>query len=229
MAKFLKNSIGEIKGVDIEFGDIVATDANIKDITNDEILLTFKNSDEIPCNEDDKLDVIIYCSNGVFTFSTTIIRAEFNFPYVFCYAKTPTDFDIKQDREFFRTKFNLKTSLTLMFHNGQQKVIECNTFDISGSGTSLILSPSLNQSIISEILERPDINKYAKLKITLHFPEREVSSYAEYILTRELNTNSELAICSFKFTTLTPTDCDFITKQCFSKQLQEQNKQKIQF
>ena len=47
MAKFLKNSIGEIKGVDIEFGDIVATDANVKDITDNEILLTFKNNDEI--------------------------------------------------------------------------------------------------------------------------------------------------------------------------------------
>lgn len=225
MIKSLKDSIGEIKGVSAVVNEIILSEGiTLQEITNDRLLLTSKN--KLTPKSGDNIEIVLYCTNGVFTFSSIVTNVENNFPYYFWHINIPQDFIACQGREFYRTRFNIKTTLSILFHNGEKKLIESNSFDISGNGASLILSPSLINNGICELLEKPDINKYAKLGLCLHFPERNINTRVQYVHKRALSENSKITIYAFQFTNLAPADCDFITKQCFSRQLLEQNKSK---
>ena len=228
MAKFLKDSIGEIKEVHALINnEFIIEDVSIREINAEEVLLAVRG-DRFGLDGGDEIGVELYCSNGVFAFTATVKKCEINFPYTFVYLKAPLSFEVQQEREFFRTKFDIKAQLAILFHNGQRKIFESETFDISGNGTSLLISPVLNNSGFEEALLREDINKYAKIGICLRFENREINTFVEFVHRRKLSENSQLQIYAFKFTNLSPGDCDYITKQCFARQLAEQHKSKIQ-
>jgi c-di-GMP-binding flagellar brake protein YcgR len=173
--------------------------------------------------------VAMFCTNGVFVFNTEVIDTEDNFPYLFWYLKSPEKFEVRQQREFYRTRFNLKTTLTIIFNNGEKLLYQGNTFDISGSGASLLVSLGSENADIVELLAKSTIKNYAKIGLCLHFNERSINTKVEFVHKRLLNENKKFTVYAFKFSRISPTDSEFITKQCFSKQLQEQNKSKLEF
>lgn len=225
MIKSLKDSIGDIKGVSVVVADeVLTTGVELKELVDDYLLLTSKNKQQAQVGDD--VEVTLYCANGVFNFASTVVKVENNFPYYFWYIKIPESFTTCQERQFYRTRFNIKALLSLHFHNGEKKVLECSTFDISGNGVSLMMIPISDNRNFWELLEKPDINKYANIGLCLYFSERNINARVQYVHSRDLSENSMISICAFKFINLAPSDCDFITKQCFSKQLLEQNKSK---
>ena len=74
-----------------------------------------------------------------------------------------------------------------------------------------------------------NINKFAKFSLSIYFPDRVIRVKVEFVHKKMLSQDSKTIIYAFKFSNLSPTDCDYITKQCFAKQLLEQNKSKNEF
>lgn len=226
MVKSLQNSIGEIKEVNVVIGDeLITSGIVVKEVRSESILLASQNQ-KLNLQSGERISLELFCSNGVYTFDTTVEKNEYNFPYIFLSLTSPSEFDVQQEREFYRTRFNLKALLTIIFHNEERQAFSCDTFDISGNGASLLVSPMLNSKVFEETLSRTDINKYARISLGLQFENREINALIEFVHKRKLNDNSDLMVYAFKFINLSPGDCDFITKQCFAKQLAEQNKSK---
>lgn len=229
MVRTLKDSIGDIKSVRLVAGDDIITEGvEVKHLQSDEMLVTTRGSREA-VEAGGLVKIVMFCSNGVFIFDTEVIRIENNFPYLFWYLKAPTEFEIRQQREFYRTRFNLKSTLTIIFNNGEKLVYEGNTFDISGSGASLLVSLGSENATVVELLAKSTIKNYAKMGLCLHFEGRNINTKVEFVHKRVLNENNNFTVYAFKFARISPADSEFITKQCFSKQLQEQNKSKLDF
>lgn len=230
MVKSLKDRIGGIKNVRAMWSETIITEGiELKELSDDYILLIASSpSIKFPPSGAD-ISVALYCTNGVFILETKVTDTVFNSPYTFCYIKIPEEYEIRQQREFFRTRFNLEVTLTIYFNNGEKQNIECQTFDVSGNGTSLIVTPLLDSENIIKLLSNPESEKYAQLGLVLHFPEKNIITKVEFVNKRKLSLESKKQICAFKFVRINPSDVDYITKQCFLKQMAEQNKSKKEF
>ncbi len=230
MTKGLRDRIGEVKYVRAMWSDTIITEGiELKEIGKDEILLISSSAAVKFPQAGERISVAIYCINGVFLLDTKVQKLVFNSPYSFCYIKIPESYDIRQQREFFRTRFNLKAELTIYYNNGEKKVFECQTFDISGNGTSLLITPLLNNENIMELVSNPDIKKYAQIGLCLHFSDKDIKTKVEFVNKRQLSDNTKIKVCAFKFLNINPADVDYITRQCFIKQLTDQNKSKKEF
>ncbi len=230
MVKGLKDRIGEVKDVRAMWsGAIITEGIELKEIGEDEILLISSSASVNFPHSGENISVAIYCTNGVFLLDTQVKNLVFNSPYSFCYIKIPENYDIRQQREFFRTRFNLKAELTIYYNNGETKVFESQTFDISGNGTSLLITPLLNNENIIELVSSPSMQKYAQIGVCLHFPDKDIKTKVEFVHKRQLSDNAKIKVCAFKFLSINPADVDYITKQCFIKQLTDQNKSKKEF
>ncbi len=230
MAKGLKDRIGEVKDVRAMWSETIITEGiELKEISDEEILLIASGSSVKFPEAGAGINIALYCTNGVFLLDTKVKQKVFNSPYTFCYITIPEHYDIRQQREFFRTRFNLGVTLTIHFNNGEKKVIESKTFDVSGNGTSLLIAPLLDNDNIIKLISSPGVDRYAKLALCLHFPEKDINTRVEFVHKRVLPGDTKVKVCAFKFISINPADVDFITKQCFLKQLVEQNKSKKEF
>ncbi len=230
MAKGLKDRIGEVKDIRIMWSETIITEGiELKEIGEDEILLIASSPAVRFPETGSEINVALYCTNGVFLLATKVKQAVFNSPYTFCYIEIPEQYNVRQRREFFRTRFNLDVTFTIYFNNGEKKIIKSNTFDISGNGTSFLITPLLDSENIMKIISSPMTGRYAKLGLCLHFPEKDVNTMVEFVHKRTLPGDSKIKVCAFKFLRINPADVDFITKQCFFKQLEEQSKSKKEF
>ncbi len=225
MAKDIVSRIGEVKDVRMMWdGAIITEDIELKEINEDFILLISSGTKITFPQEGKKLNVAVYCTNGVFIFESKVTKVVSNDPYVFCYIQTPEKFQVRQQREFFRTRFNLGVTLTIYFNNGEKKVINCKTFDISGNGASLLITPMPENENIMKIIFNPTSERYAKLGLCIHFPEKEINTKVEFVHKRYLTEDSKNEVCAFKFLRINASDIDYITKQCLFKQFAEQSK-----
>ncbi len=224
MAKNLKDSIGEIKYVHCTYDSRRFTEHFGLKALNDEYVLLTTNISTITPKKGESLKVFLYCSNGIFRFETTVLRTEESFPYQFWFLKLPKDFEVTQQRNFYRTVFCLSTVVTVNFYNGEKKLIPCNAYDISGNGISLIVSPKLHSSQLEHFLSKPNFDQYAKFTICIKFPNRDINTVMKFIHKRTLSKTTNTMIYAFKFETINPSDCEFITKQCLAKQLSENQK-----
>ena len=225
MVKDLVSRIGEVKDVRMMWDEAIITeDIELKEINEDTILLVSSGAKISFPPASEKLSIAIYCTNGVFVFKSEVEKVVFNSPYTFCYIKTPVDFEIKQQREFFRTRFDLNTTLTVYFNNGEKKAINGKTFDISGTGVSLLFSTVMENDNILKVISSTISQNYAKLGLCIHFPEKDVNTKVEFIHKRPLARGSKNLVFAFKFLRINASDVDFITKQCFLKQMTEQSK-----
>ncbi len=225
MARTLKDSIGEIKNVQLVVGDEILTDrVEFKHFTDECLLLTTSISD-VYVADGMSVNIAMYCSNGVFVFKTDILGLEENFPYLFWYLKIPENFDVRQQRESYRTRFNMNATLTVIFNNGEKLISECTTHDLSGNGVGMFVT----NDTVADLLSKNTIDMYAKIGVCLHFEGRDVHAKADFVHKRAIKGLAKSVIYAFKFTRINPTDSEYITKQCFSKQLLEQNKSKREF
>lgn len=224
MSKNLRDSIGEIKFVHCTYGTRRFTEHFwLKSITDEYVLIT-TNISTITPKKGENLKIFLYCSNGIFKFESEIIRTEESFPYQFWFLKLPKDFEVTQQRNFYRTVFCLSTVVTVSYYNGEKKAIPCSAYDISGNGISLVVSPKLHSSQLEHYLNKPNIGQYAKFTICIKFPNRDIHTVIKFIHKRTLNKASNTMLYAFKFETINPSDSEFITKQCLAKQLSENQK-----
>ena len=230
MTKGLKDRIGEVKDVRAMWSETIITEGiELKEISDDEILLISSSPlVKFPPSGAD-INVALYCTNGIFLLDTNVNQTVFNSPYTFCHIKIPEHYNIRQQREFFRTRFNLGVTLTIHFNNGEKKVIESKTFDISGNGTSLLITSVLDNEKLIRLISNPQADRYAKLGLCIHFPEKDITTRVEFVHKRNLPGDAKVSVCAFKFLSISPSDVDFVTKQCFLKQLIEQNKSRKEF
>lgn len=224
MTKTLKDSIGEIKYVHCAYGTRRFTEHfGLKSITNDYVLITTNISVMTP-KKGERVKIFLYCSNGIFKFESEVLKTEESFPYQFWYLKLPRDFEVTQQRDFYRTVFCLSTVVTVNFYNGEKKRIPCSVYDISGNGIGLVVSPKLHSSLLETYLSKPNFDQYAKFSICIKFPNREIHTVIKFIHKRVLNKIADTMVYGFKFETINPSDSEFIAKQCLAKQLSENQK-----
>lgn len=229
MASRLKDSIDKIKFVHCSFRDVEISDSiEIKELTDEYLLLTMKLASKIDFSVRDEIQVSLYCSNGVFEFTSQILKVENNFPYKFLYLKTPTEYKVRQLRNFFRTMMSINTTLTIGFNNGEKDVIKCNSYNLSGNGISLILPPEKDEELI-KIVSKSDYEKYVQFIVSIHFEGKNINTKAKFVHRQVVKRLKDVNIFAFKFLTINPADSDFVIKQCFMKQLEEQNKSKREF
>ena len=222
--KSLKDSLGEIKYVHCTYGTIRYTEHfSLKAVTDEYVLIT-TNISTITPNDKDTVRICLYCSNGIFKFESEIIKTEEIFPYQFWYIKTPKNFEVTQQRNFYRTVFCLSTVVTVSFNNGEKKLIPCSAHDISGNGISLVVSPQLHSSQLEQFINKPNFAQYAKFAICIKFPNREIHTVIRFIHKRVLNPTAKTMLYAFKFETINPSDSEFIAKQCLAKQLSDNQK-----
>ncbi len=180
--------------------------AGIRDINKHDIYASAKFDGDFFIKTPKNIELGIITETGLYKAKTELKYMTKEPPYVFFSIKTPEIVEFFQNREFFRVKINENAEM-LYLKNGLEKVMSCETYDLSANGVRLI---------IDSLEEIPEI-----ATITLHLPDKDITTEAKYIRTDD---EDNILKVSYHYTNIKDSDLDYISKICLKRQLEQRKR-----
>ncbi len=203
-------SLNNINYIKINYNDndgfSHCTKAAIRRFSDVEIYASAKFEDGLYIKTPQVVDISVATDNGLYKAQTTLKYLVNEPPYVFFSIKSPDNMDYQQNREFFRVKID-ENALISYVENEQEKLIACETYDISANGVRFILENTSNL---------PDI-----VKLTLYLQNKTIVSDAKYVRTDDEDGMHKV---SFSFVDMKESDSDYISQFCLKKQMEQRRK-----
>ncbi len=142
------------------------------------------------------------CSDGVYKTNTTLKDVVYGEDETSFIINNPKSLDYQQNREYFRILAEHDCVYTVDTEEGVES-FDAVTYDISAGGVSIIVEKGVFSKEESSII--------------ITTPERNIRSHLRFIRCEAYDENYKL---SFEFTDLPPSDFQFLSELCVSKQVE---------
>ena len=148
----------------------------------------------------EKCSVNINLNDGLYTAMTDIISVN----SFIAKLQEPKSIQRSQRREYFRADLRIPFTAELSLRTGQHRVITGFTKNLSGQGMAFVYESELPPC--------------SNIEVTLHFPQKEVSTIARFVYTME---TQSAYVHALNFNNISQKSLDYIVQQCFLFQIKK--------